>query len=492
MGRVFIKTGDCSGYQYLGTADLAGISTSFGESTYIYKPSETSVNEYDIVAEIIPQNSNTWSSSLTMYLDLESSSLLLSLAKLRCSFALQVHYGSCVNPTEFADFRSGFLLEGVTISDYSTGQLTARSPDARGIIEDSVTITATNVKQIISKAFTQSQPYSVLPMGLFSIAAAPNIPCDAANYRSSGVCGNDCNYVGLGVSSSSGIYSVTRIDGAWYSNRLAVAGLTDTSDPGVVVYTGTKAVFLLDYLGAGIGASSSMQVYTLNNTDLKNTTITSVDADGRFAGNSLTFSRQVYLNSNKLFIAATDHFSGTQAVGIVYNIATNIVTYLTLPNAANKELLGVVGNGSNIFYYGKGYLVAYNATTGAMSDLSSNLPVSNKNITFINPVSQKRLYINIETSSGVFKTYCTSNGGNTWVLVGSAPEYFTRYKWQKSEIGYAFGASNTVFETFDGGVTWKENSTLFTFTITDLDICDDNIVICESNSSRTDSLIGQI
>lgn len=488
MGRLFIKQNNCSGYTYLGTADLAGISTSFGESTYIYLPSEINVNEYDIVEEIKSENTNTWSSSLTMYLDMDSHSLLLDLAKRRCSFSLQVHYGSCINPTDFADFETGFLLENVTITDYSTGQLTARSPDAKGIIDESVSITATNVHQLFTASFYQSEPYSsILPtnMGMFAVDSSPNITCKES--LSAG-CGDGCNIALLGSTAGSSSYAVQKIDNVWYEKQLDVGAYTDSNDPGTVVYNGNKAIYLLDLDNFG---SPTLALYELTNSQMQDETYNPIPND-ELSGNSYTFSRKTYASNSELFIAAKYEFGAANyASPFKVHLGTGKITYLELPDRDNKSMLGVDGISNHVFFFGTGYLIYYNNNTNSYINLSGSLPVANKDIIWVNIVSRKQFYINVKTSTNTYKTYCTNNGGFTWTAIGSVPEEFTRYTWQNSEIGYAIGASGQLYETFDGGVNWNENNTIFNLDITDVSVCQDNITISQTNSSKNDSLIAE-
>jgi hypothetical protein len=149
-GRIFIaEEGVGSGceYSYHNCMRLDGLEKNYGEVEPLYCPDPERSGEFTEVA-FIRGAEGRWGTNMVGRLPADYRSVLLRLAERRCSFDMQVHFGRCYHPADFDNYEGALALEDVVISNYSTDPLGALGPDERGLVNETVAITASQVYPI--------------------------------------------------------------------------------------------------------------------------------------------------------------------------------------------------------------------------------------------------------------------------------------------------------------------------------------------------------
>ena len=183
-GRIFIRLPG-EDYKYYGNAKLAGISKSFGESAPVYGQDRTRAGRFEIIDRIPNTEENFWTTSLTGHMDRANSSKLALAADNRCAVDIQVHYGTCNDPTDFTDYESTVILENCRISQYQTTDLVALEPKDTAVIQETINISATVATRLVKRNISLS-----------GLTVNGGVVADICAYRTSCAVGCDINGCG--------------------------------------------------------------------------------------------------------------------------------------------------------------------------------------------------------------------------------------------------------------------------------------------------------
>lgn len=144
------------------TPDYQGITVaqspewSFGEPTTKRVPSRSVSGGFDKMLQV-PGEEEDPTLSLSGYYP-ETLSELLRLARKGCSFDVQAHFSKCRNPS---DFNNGWfdqkvlILEGATISNWSTDELGTLEPADNDTIAEEVDLTGVELYEVIAMTYTE-------------------------------------------------------------------------------------------------------------------------------------------------------------------------------------------------------------------------------------------------------------------------------------------------------------------------------------------------
>lgn len=443
--RAFIAKvrGSCgSGYEYYNCIRMAGLDKSFGDITPIYCPDETLLDNFVEVASVRGADGR-WSSSLTGRMPSRSTSTLRTLAETKCKFDLQVHFGSCTNPTIFNTYDKVIVLEGVLISNYSTTELTAVSPDERGIIEETVTISAAKAYEVYSTELIQTAD-TIDQNGSFpAITEGKYTDCDD--------CGNCQTYFGLQlplvcnvVGNSLEIFWTLDSGETWDTTTLPCTAFTCTNP--IETYQIESDGFNL-YITFNEGAGNNGHLYIVPISEVIAGTISSSSFNN--LGNTLTIY-DTHLTSTSLWIA------GTNGIVYKYNKSNNtysLQTNTTLFTNTWHDLDAIDDN--NVLVGGaSGLLLAkVNGSGFILKPIVYNLVTITDRITIVRMNSAKEWLVGTVTG----ELYCTTNGGSTWSLVQDFGGCIAAFKMVTANIGYLVTKDPArVFRTLDAGNTFAE------------------------------------
>ena len=119
---------------------------------------------------------------------------LLEIAKRKCRADIQVHFGTCTDPSSFTTFTKAVIFEDARIENWSTGDLGALSQDENASIDEVASISAVKMYEVLPLSLTE-RAQSVVTNEVLDV-----VICDWAS------CG-DCEDESEGCEK---IYAITR------------------------------------------------------------------------------------------------------------------------------------------------------------------------------------------------------------------------------------------------------------------------------------------
>lgn len=152
QARIFIApagAGCGKVYSYYNCMKLGGLDRSAGEATPVFCPDETHAGRFRQV-QVIKGADGAWTSSIVGYKPVALPSILSRLARARCKFDLQVHFGTCNDPSNFSDYDMAIVFENVEISSYDIDGVGALQGSEVAPIMETVNITAGNVYELFT------------------------------------------------------------------------------------------------------------------------------------------------------------------------------------------------------------------------------------------------------------------------------------------------------------------------------------------------------
>lgn len=151
-----------------------GLDISLGDIEKIECPDPNRYGQFIEVGQIRGAESRPTTSIVGRYaIDLKSE--LLRLARKRCSSDVQIHFGTCSDPSDFNTFTKALIYTGAAITNYSTEDLGALASDENAKIDETVDISMTEAFEFFPVS------YSVKGADAATNEIIDVIICDAAS-----------------------------------------------------------------------------------------------------------------------------------------------------------------------------------------------------------------------------------------------------------------------------------------------------------------------
>lgn len=218
---------------YEGWWKAGAASVPLGDRTLIYAPDEQQYGKFEVAGSIIGQPGQP-ELPVTARYRADQKSTLLRLANLGCDSDLQVHFGSCQNPS---DFNGGWdkilVLEGARPTEWGTTDLGALTPDDSAVVDEEVPFSGERLYEIARITFGEKAASQIV-QEIVAITV-----CDAVTCGSCGIPSNGCDKV-LAVTLSNGgspglpaevIYSSDGGD-SWGDTIITTLGATENPSDG--------------------------------------------------------------------------------------------------------------------------------------------------------------------------------------------------------------------------------------------------------------------
>jgi photosystem II stability/assembly factor-like uncharacterized protein len=220
---------------------MAGsVSQSFGDIEKIECPDPDRFNEFIEIGQIQGAVERATVPLTGRYAN-DVASELLRLSRKRCSVDVQVHFGTCTNPSDFDVFTKALILEDARLTSYDTEDLGALSSDASAAVNESVELSVKNVYEILQLSF-QSVAGDTITNELVDGVVCDQISCGDCDDESAGC--EKIYYVSLsaGGSPSTPADVVFSIDNGanWYAHDVDSLGAAE--DPTGIACVGTYVV----------------------------------------------------------------------------------------------------------------------------------------------------------------------------------------------------------------------------------------------------------
>lgn len=323
-----------------------------------------------------------------------SASELLKLAKKRCDFDVQLHFGLCKDPRNFnLGWNKILVVESVRVTNYSTTELGAMDDSAQAVVNEEVPVSGEDAYEILPISFASKASNEVVREVMDIIV------CDAQACADCGIPSDGCNVVFAIIKSSDsspGVPSevVFTDDGGltWADTDITTLGVTE--DPSAAVCVGTNLVVI------------SQESVSLHYADIA----------------AILLGTETWAEVSTGFVVGG-------APRAVYS-----------PSSAHVWIVGAGG-----------YVYFTNDPTSSVSVQDAGVATTQQ-LNAIHGIDVDNI-VAVGASNAVIRT---SNGGLTWEsITGPAVGVALNTVFMVDENVWFIGtAAGTLFYTVDGGVTW--------------------------------------
>lgn len=325
-----------------------------------------------------------------------SVSELLKLARKRCDFDVQVHFGVCKDPRNFnLGWNKILVVESVRVTNYSTTELGAMDDAAQAVVNEEVPVSGEDAYEIVPVSLASKASNEV------TSEVIDIIVCDAQACADCGISSDGCNIVFAIIKSSDsspGIPAevVFTDDGGATWNDTDITTLAVTEDPNAAACVGTSLIVV---------STESLSLHYANIAQLLLGTETWSEVSTGFV---------VGGGPRAIYAPSSAHVWIVGAGGYVYfsNDPTSSVSVQDAGVATAQQLNAIHG-----------------------LDLDNIVAVGNSNAVI-----------------------STSNGGVTWSsITGPAAGVALNTVFMKDNLVWFVGAANgRMYYTVDGGANWLE------------------------------------
>lgn len=448
-GRVFIAAkgiGCGRGYDYNPCLKMTGLSKSLGDSTPFYCPDPVRSGQYIEVATIQGEEGR-WTFTLTGPKPFGVESSLHQILRRRgCEINIQVHFGRCVDPTQFNQFTHSIIAEGVRVSDYSTDDLVALNPGEAAVVTETISLNARNVYEAYRLSMFQSG----------SALLTDNLALSVAYCAGSGGtnCGDDCDnciddcesYFVLAVPHNTNINGnpvsilFTQNGGVtWGEYQVPCAAvLTSVLESYEIACAGNRVMIVLNELG-GHGHVFSVPISNI---------VSDLPSGSSYLALGWTAHDNFYYQGLLWVAGETGHLS---VIDVDSMIVTDIEDGTNFPgdwyaiSGRDNDYTLIGGADGQLAYRRKGSALQSVAIT-------INGTVVVENITAVSMKTNTDWYVGTDAGS----LYCTADCGRTWVKSSTLCGCVKSVQFPTDNIGYiAAGYPAAVYRSSDGGTSWQ-------------------------------------
>ena len=426
---------------YKSCLRMTGLSQGFGDIEKIECPDPFNYGKFIEVGSIRGATERP-TTSLEGRLATDLQSDLLRLARQGCSFDVQLHMGTCQDPSSFNDFEKAIILEGAYPTNYSTEDLGALASGDNAVINETADISAKDAYEVVPLSVA-SRAGSILTNEVVDVVLCDNISCGECEAESSG-----CQRVYAITKSAGGSPGtppdvVYTIDGGatWYAHDIDSLGAAE--DPDEIDCLG-------DYLVVVSNDSNSLHYALKSEFDgLTDPAWTEVTTGFVATGEP----NAIWSTGSYAFIVGD--------LGYIYGTddATAGVTVLDAGVAGDDNLLAVHGLSETF-----AVAVGENGSIIRTSDGSSWSTVTPSPVGFgvhlncVWVVSENVWFV----GSSAGRLYYTLNGGTTWTeraFSGSGTGTVLAIGFSTNSVGWlahqSAATKGRILRTFDGGASWK-------------------------------------
>jgi hypothetical protein len=436
--RVFLlegRAGPTAAPAYQSCFRMTGLSQGFGDIERVECPDPYNYGTFIEVAQIKGASERvTTTLEGRYYMDLLST--MLSLANNGCAFDVQLHLGSCGDPSVFDTFTKTIVLEEAYVTNYGTEDLGALQSDDNAVVNETVDISATRV-------------YEIRPL-LFSAVAASTITNEVVDITlgdSKACAGDDCGDVSDGCTT---FYAVTKAAGGSSGTPADVVKIAGTTivardiDTLTAVQDPTGIAIVGNYVVVTAAGTASSYNYALKSQFTTTTVPTWTEVSVAQAPND------IFSLGNVAFIVSDG--------GYIYKMTspTGTLTTLNAGSATTQNLQAVHAlDDSYIVAVGAAGAVVY-SQDGSNFSVATVPAATTLNCVYM--ISKKIWWVGGANGN----LYYTEDSGTTWTaksFTGSGAGSVTAIEFSTQSVGYmahkTAGTKGYLFRTYNGGYTWN-------------------------------------
>jgi hypothetical protein len=435
--RVFLiegRAGPEAAPSYESCFRMTGLSQGFGDIERVECPDPYNYGKFVEVAQIRGASERvTTTLEGRYYMDLLSS--MLSLARNGCAFDVQLHLGSCGDPSTFDTFTKAIVLEEAYVTNYGTEDLGALQSDDNAVVNETVDVSATTVYEIRPLIFT-TVAGSTITNEVVDITLADSKACAGEE------CGDESDgcTTYFAVTKAAGGSASTPADVIKISGTTVIARdvdtLTNVQEPSAIAAVGNYVVVTSN------GASSYS--YALKSQFTATAVPTWTEVALAQAPND------IFSLGNVAFIVADGGYvyKMTSPTGSITELEAGAATTQNLNNvhALDADYVVAVGDAGAVIYSQDG--VNFNLATAPAA----------VNLNCVWMKSKTTWYVGGATGN----LYYTEDTGTTWTtksFSGSGSGSVEAIAFSTGSVGYMAHTTaatlGVIHRTYNGGYTWN-------------------------------------
>jgi photosystem II stability/assembly factor-like uncharacterized protein len=165
-----------------------GADRSYGTVESVECPDPDNYGKFVVMANLRGAEGRA-SMDLTGRYARDVASDLLAFARRGCRVDLQIHFGACADPSSFTTFDKILILEDALIENWSTGDLGALSSDENTAIDETATISAADMYEVLPLNMTE-RAQSVVTLEMIDVVICDSSSCGECEDESTG-----CQYI---------------------------------------------------------------------------------------------------------------------------------------------------------------------------------------------------------------------------------------------------------------------------------------------------------
>lgn len=365
---------------------------------------------------------------------------LLKLARRRCDFDVQLHFGICKDPRNFnLGWNKILVVEAVRVTNYSTTDLGAMDDASQAVVNEEVPVSGEDAYEILPISFASKAGNEVVREVIDVIV------CDAQSCAECGVPSDGCNVVFAVVKSSDaspGIPSelVFTDDGGdtWSDTDITTLGMTE--DPSALACVGPYVIVIS---AESVSLHYAPIVDILQGVESWAEVTTGFNAGGA---------------PHAIFSPSSSHVWIVGAGGYIYftNDPTSEVAVQDAGSATVQQLNAIHGiDLENVVAVGNSNAVV-RTTNGGETWESITGPAVGVNLNTVFMVDERVWFVG--TASG--RLFYTVDGGLNWSekgFPGSGSGAVQNVVFTTPTVGYmahSTGTAGRVLRSVDGGYSW--------------------------------------
>lgn len=365
---------------------------------------------------------------------------LLKIARKGCSFDVQLHIGSCTDPSLFDTYDKAIILENGSISNYATDELGALASGDNAVINETSDISAKDVYEVVPLNVSNKTPVLVVN------EVVDVVLCDAISCGDCEVESDGCNKVYAVTTGTSGspatipdfIYS---LDGGatWFVHD--IEGLTT---PATAVECLGDYVFVTSNGGNNISYALKDEMDGV--TDPTWTQIATGFVAGGEPNDAWSTGSYAFIVGDNGYIYGTDDVTAGVSV-LDAGVAT--VEDLFCVHGLSAEFAIAGGENGEIVYTNDGVIWAESPSSPVGIGITINTVWAKSTTEWW-----------VGTSNG--HLYYTLNAGTTWTektFSGSGTGSVESIVFSTNSVGFlshtTVATKGRILRSINGGATWK-------------------------------------
>lgn len=418
---------------------MQGLTRNFGDIESIECPDPQNYGKFIEIGQIRGTTERA-TTTLEGRFAADLRSTLMRLASEGCAIDVQLHLGSCTDPSAFNSFTKAIVLENALLSSYNTDELGALESGDQAAVNENAEISAENLYEIMPLTFS-AQAGSLVTNEIIDALICDTVTCGECDTESDGCQKMFLLSIAAGGSPSTPPDVIYTIDGGsnWYAHD--IDSMSTTEDPSGFDCVG-------DYLVIVSEETSSLH-YALKSefdgyTDPDFTEIATGIVNAPRA--IWSYGRGAFVVGNGGYIyETTDPTAGVEAIDA--------------GNATIDDLLVVHGLSSGFAVAaGENGVVVYTEDGSNWTEVTLRPVGASEHITALWVRGENDWQVGTDAGNA----YYTLNKGETWTAMtfpGTGSGRVDAIAYATDSVGYLAHATTTprgrILRTYDGGQSWQ-------------------------------------